>query len=94
VNIGRGRLVDEAALQREAAAGRLRVALDVVTAEPLTMSSPFAGLRDVILSPHIAGPTTDRYGQCGRFALANLAAFLRGETPPAAISLATYDRAT
>ena len=94
VNVGRGRLVDEAALQREAASGRLRVALDVVAAEPLTHGSAFVQLPDVILSPHIAGPTTDRYGQCGQFALANLRAFLRGESPPAAVSLATYDRAT
>lgn len=94
VNIGRGPVVDEPALQREAAAGRLRVALDVVAAEPLTLGAPFTLLPDVILSPHIAGPTADRYRHCGVFALANLRAFLRGETPPAAISLASYDRAT
>jgi len=94
VNIGRGRIVDESALLGEAARGRLRVALDVVAREPLTFGSPFVNLPDVILSPHIAGPTADRYRQCGSFALANLAAFLRGEPPPAQISLASYDRAT
>lgn len=94
VNIGRGRIVDEAALLREAAARRVRVALDVVALEPLTFGSPFVSLPDVILSPHIAGPTTDRYHQCGAFALANLRAFLAGAVPPAAISLAGYDRAT
>jgi len=94
VNIGRGRLVDEAALHREAVTGRVRLALDVVAHEPLTMGSPFAGLPGVVLSPHIAGPTGDRYGECGTFALENLRSFLRGVNPAAAISLATYDRAT
>jgi phosphoglycerate dehydrogenase-like enzyme len=94
VNVGRGQLVDELALAREARSGRLRLALDVVNTEPLTADSPFFGLPNVMLSPHIAGPTGDRYRQCGDNALANLAAFLRGETPPAQITLASYDRAT
>jgi phosphoglycerate dehydrogenase-like enzyme len=94
VNVGRGQLVDEAALAHEARSGRLRLALDVVSAEPLTPNSPFYGLPNVILSPHIAGPTGDRYRQCGENALDNLAAFLRGEPPPGQISLASYDRAT
>jgi phosphoglycerate dehydrogenase-like enzyme len=94
VNIGRGGIVDDAALNREARSGRLRVALDVVANEPLTPASPYFGLPNVVLSPHIAGPTRDRYAQCGAFALASLRAFLRGETPSAAITLAAYDRAT
>jgi phosphoglycerate dehydrogenase-like enzyme len=94
VNIGRGGIVDDAALNREARSGRLRVALDVVANEPLTPASPYFGLPNVVLSPHIAGPTRDRYTQCGAFALASLRAFLRGETPSAAITLAAYDRAT
>jgi phosphoglycerate dehydrogenase-like enzyme len=94
VNIGRGGVVDEPALLREAGSGRVRVALDVVEIEPLTAASLFTHLSGVMLSPHIGGPTTDRYRSCGAFALANLSAFLRGEPPPAAISLAGYDRAT
>lgn len=94
VNVGRGGVVDEPALAAEARSGRLRLALDVVAAEPLTPGSPFFDLPNVLLSPHIAGPTCDRYAHCGAFALENLRRILRGETPPAAISLAAYDRAT
>jgi phosphoglycerate dehydrogenase-like enzyme len=94
VNIGRGGLVDDAALQREVASGRLRVALDVALVEPLTPDSPYVRGGKVFISPHIGGPTLDRYAHCGSFALANLQAFLNGEVPPAAISLAAYDRAT
>ena len=94
VNVGRGGVVDESALAAEAQSGRLRLALDVVVDEPLTESSPFFGRPNVILSPHIGGPTRDRYWQCGAFALANLRSYLRHEPPPAALSLAAYDRAT
>lgn len=94
VNVGRGQLVDETALAHEARSGRLRLALDVVNDEPLSAGSPFFGLPNVILSPHIGGPTADRYRQCGDNALANLAAFLRDEPLPGGISLASYDRAT
>lgn len=94
VNVGRGGVVDEDALTREARAGRLRLGLDVTRSEPLTHASPFFGLPNVVLSPHIGAPTLDRYRQCGEYALANLEAFLRGAIPPAAISLAAYDRAT
>ncbi|MBL9205879.1 MAG: hydroxyacid dehydrogenase [Opitutaceae bacterium] len=94
VNIGRGAVVDEEALLREAATGRLRVALDVSTAEPLTPDSPVVRNGRVILSPHIGGPTMDRYADCGARALDNLDRFLDGRPLDSVISLAAYDRAT
>ncbi len=94
VNVGRGGLVQEDALLAAARAGRIRLALDVVTQEPLSPDSPFLALDDAILSPHIAGPTTDRYPDCGARALTNLSQFLRGEKPDDLIALAAYDRAT
>lgn len=94
VNIGRGGVVDEPALAREAQSRRLRLGLDVTVSEPITHTSAFFGLPNVVLAPHIGGPTSDRYRACGDFALANLDAFLRGTRPPAAISVAAYDRAT
>lgn len=94
VNIGRGAVVDEEALLREASNGRLRIALDVVIDEPLTAASPWVRNDRVMLSPHIGGPTNDRYAECGALALKNLQAFLDGTPPATAISLAAYDRAT
>lgn len=94
VNIGRGGLVDEAALLHEVRQGRLRVALDVVDDEPVTPASPFLRSGAVTLSPHIGGPTRDRYPDCGALALRNLHAFLAGAVPETALSLAAYDRAT
>ncbi|MFZ5496739.1 MAG: hydroxyacid dehydrogenase [Verrucomicrobiota bacterium] len=94
VNIGRGAVVDEAALLREAESGRLRIALDVSAAEPLTPDSPVVRSGRVILSPHIGGPTADRYADCGARALDNLGRFLDGRPLGSALSLAAYDRAT
>lgn len=94
VNIGRGGIVDDAALVREGRSGRLRLALDVVTDEPVTPASPYAAVPGIVLSPHIGGPTLDHYADCGAQALANVALILAGIRPPDAISLEIYDRAT
>lgn len=60
INTARGMVMDEAALARQAATGRFRAVLDVYETEPLPMDSPLRGLDNVMLIPHMAGPTTDR----------------------------------
>ncbi|MFJ9544189.1 D-2-hydroxyacid dehydrogenase [Streptomyces sp. NPDC101225] len=56
VNVGRGALVDEEALVRHLAAGRLAgAALDVFAEEPLSAASPLWDMPGVIVSPHTAG---------------------------------------
>jgi len=55
VNTARGRLVDHEALLREAKTGRIVVILDVTDPEPLPPDSPFRGLPNVYITPHIAG---------------------------------------
>jgi phosphoglycerate dehydrogenase-like enzyme len=56
VNVGRGGLVDEAALVSELQRGRLGgAALDVFEQEPLPPSSPLWVLPNVILTPHVSG---------------------------------------
>lgn len=94
VNIGRGGLVDDAALVREGHRRRISLGLDVISAEPVAPDSAFVGVPGIMLSPHIGGPTSDRYPDCGAHALANVARFLAGHPPVGLISLAMYDRAT
>lgn len=94
VNVGRGTLVDEPALLAEAAGGRLRIALDVVAREPLGPDSPAFGIPCALLSPHIAGPTYDRFPECGSHALSNLDRHLHGEPLDALVTPELYDRST
>lgn len=55
VNVARGALLDEAALTRSLASGRLRGAvLDVFAEEPLPATSPLWGMRNVLITPHVA----------------------------------------
>jgi D-3-phosphoglycerate dehydrogenase len=58
VNTARGELVDEAALIAALDRGSLAgAALDTYEREPLAPSSPLRGMRNVVLSPHVAGQT-------------------------------------
>lgn len=94
INVGRGAVVDEAALLRVAREGSIMIGLDVYTVEPLPADSPFRGLPNVTLTPHIGGPTTDRLPDAGAFAVENLRAYCAGRPLQAAITPAIYDVAT
>jgi phosphoglycerate dehydrogenase-like enzyme len=94
VNVGRGAVVDEAALLRVAKEGKIMVGLDVFTVEPLPSDSGFRGLPNVTLTPHLAGPTTDRRRDAGAFAVANLKAYAEGRPLDAVITTGVYDTST
>jgi phosphoglycerate dehydrogenase-like enzyme len=93
VNVGRGKVVDEAALLRVAREGRIQVGLDVYCVEPLPADSGFRGLPNVVLLPHIAGPTLERRRDAGAFALRNLRAYAGEGTLEAVITPAIFDNA-
>ncbi|MHA7219848.1 2-hydroxyacid dehydrogenase [Arthrobacter sp. MDT1-48-3] len=57
VNVARGAVVDTEALTREAMAGRLKAALDVVDPEPLPEGHPLWSAPGVIITPHVGGNT-------------------------------------
>ena len=94
VNVGRGLVVDEAALVGIAREGRVFFGLDVFAAEPLPADSPLRGLPNVALTPHMAGPTTDRYVDAGAFAIGNLHAYAEGRPLQAVVTPAVYDVST
>ena len=61
-NVSRGALVDEPALVAALGSGHLRGAvLDVFAQEPLVAESPFWGMPQVLVTPHIAGVSTRKY---------------------------------
>ncbi|MBT5815349.1 MAG: hydroxyacid dehydrogenase [Opitutales bacterium] len=94
VNVGRGAVVDEDALFRVASEGRLQVGLDVYGEEPLAADSPFRGLPNVLLLPHIGGPTTDRRVDAGDHALENLRRYKDAKELIRGFDLKIYDRST
>ena len=58
INVARGALVDEAALETALVEGRIGGAgLDAFSQEPPDMTSPIFGLPNVIATPHISGTT-------------------------------------
>jgi len=92
VNVARGGLCDDAALARVAREGRIQMALDVFGLEPLPADSALRGLPNVILLPHIAGPTTDRRRDAGAFGLRNLKAYAAGRPLESAVSAQSFER--
>jgi phosphoglycerate dehydrogenase-like enzyme len=80
INIGRGPVVDEAALIRALKSHRIKgAALDVFEHEPLPPDHPLWALDNVLISPHRADHTTDSHARAMRCFLDNLARFERGE---------------
>lgn len=94
VNLGRGMVVDEAALVRASRERGLHIGLDVYETEPLPVDSPLRELDNITLLPHLGGPTPDRRRDCGELALQNLENYLNNEPLINLIDLNTYDRAT
>jgi phosphoglycerate dehydrogenase-like enzyme len=94
INVGRGGVVDESALIRVAREGQLLCGLDVFTHEPLAPDHPLRGLPNVSLTPHLAGPTSDRYTDATAHALRNLRAFTQGLPLEALVTPEVYDRSS
>ncbi len=61
VNVGRGSVVDQAALEKELRQGRLLAALDVFEQEPLPQDDPLWTCPNLLLMPHVAGNMTLPY---------------------------------
>ena len=80
VNVGRGPLVDEAALAAALTEGRIAgAALDVFEVEPLPAESPLWRLPNVIVTPHSSGTTPGNQVRSAELFVANVARWVRGE---------------
>jgi phosphoglycerate dehydrogenase-like enzyme len=79
INVGRGELVDEAALVRALDAGGIGgAALDVTTIEPLPADSPLWRMDNVLISPHVAGTGKDGAERFDEIFRENLSRFRAG----------------
>jgi phosphoglycerate dehydrogenase-like enzyme len=61
INVGRGSVIDQKALEKELRAGRLRAALDVFEQEPLPADDPLWDCPNLLIAPHVAGNMTLPY---------------------------------
>lgn len=79
-NIGRGKIVDEAALANALQNGAIAGAgLDVFETEPLPADSPLWDMENVILTPHVSGLTPRYFPRMARLFADNLRRFLADE---------------
>ena len=83
VNVGRGSVVDQAALVEELRRGRLFAALDVFEEEPLPEDDPAWDLQNLLITPHTAGNMTLDYtvNRIVELFLEDLDRWCRGEKP-------------
>ena len=80
INVGRGVLVDEAALLDALRAKSFGgAALDVTTNEPLPPESPLWEMGNVLITPHIAGLTEKMWERHYQHYTENLRRFLEGQ---------------
>jgi phosphoglycerate dehydrogenase-like enzyme len=79
VNVGRGEIVDDAALVEALRSGAIAGAgLDVFAEEPLPPDSPYWTLDNVILTPHVSGYLPDFFARAFAIFLDNLERFQDG----------------
>ncbi|GEO67642.1 phosphoglycerate dehydrogenase [Levilactobacillus spicheri] len=87
VNLGRGALVDQAALIAALKAHTIAgAALDVFDEEPLPLNSPFFSLDNALLTPHIASNTREAMDRMAVDSASEVVRVLQGQTPQWAVN--------
>jgi len=80
INVGRGAVIDEAALLRALQARRIKgAALVVFEHEPLPAGSPLYKMENVLVSPHCADNTPDWLDNAMKFFIAQFERFQKDE---------------
>ena len=90
VNAARGELLDEAALADAIASGKVAgAALDVFSSEPY--SGGLLELDQVVVTPHLAGSTTEAQDRAGVVVAEQVVAALDGSVVPNAVNIPVVD---
>ena len=80
INVGRGELVQTAALAEALASGSIAgAALDVVHPEPLPEGHALWNMENVIITPHMSGDTEDYLDDLGKLFVDNLQRYCNNE---------------
>jgi len=80
INTSRGMLVDEEVLIEELKTGRFYACLDVTHPEPPAPDNPLRNMKNVFLTPHIAGHAANGMKRQGQYAVDELERFFKGES--------------
>ena len=91
INTSRGSVIDHDALLAEARTGRIFITLDVTTPEPLPPDSPFLGLPNVFVTPHVSGTGAYGYAKIGESTLAALEDFFANKPVVGAVDFDRFD---
>ncbi len=87
LNVARGGLVDEAALERALDSGKVAgAALDVFPTEPMT-ESPLFGRDDVVVTPHLGASTAEATDRAGYQSAEQVVAALDGGVVATAVNI-------
>lgn len=81
VNLGRGSVVDTAALTKEVLSGRLQCAIDVVDPEPLPQDHPLWSTTNALITPHVGGNASAFQPRILKLLRKQLEALAAGQTP-------------
>jgi phosphoglycerate dehydrogenase-like enzyme len=92
VNTARGAIVDQAALERECASGRLDAVLDVTDPEPLPPDSALWDLPNVFVTPHLAGALGNEIERLGELAVREIEQLAANRPLQHAIRAEDWDR--
>lgn len=90
INTARGGIIDHAALLEECIKGRIIAVLDVTEPEPLPPDSPFRNLKNVYITPHIAGSGYYGYHMIGKIVIKSLTDFFAGKQVKDALDMKLY----
>jgi D-3-phosphoglycerate dehydrogenase len=92
VNIARGEIIDEQALEEALKNKKIHsAAVDVLTAEPVSPEHPLLRLDNFIITPHIAGLTREAAAAAAVLAAEGVLAVLNGEKWPHVADIRVYD---
>jgi phosphoglycerate dehydrogenase-like enzyme len=91
INTARGGIIDHDALIEECSKGRIIAFLDVTEPEPPPSNSPLRALKNVYVTPHVAGAGYYGYHMIGKIVVKSLEDFFAGRPVEDALDMNLYD---